>query len=67
MMIARRVYSFLFTESSGTELSIGCGQVWQDLILGLLLININGGETNMQINKHAIKLQVVESVRCDIC
>lgn len=50
MMIARRVYSFIFTESSGTELNIGCGQVWKDLILGLLLININGGG-----DKHANK------------
>ena len=48
MMIARRVYSFIFTESSGTELSIGCGQLWKDLILGL--ININGGG-----DKHANK------------
>lgn len=26
MMIARRVYSFIFTESSGTELSIDVGR-----------------------------------------
>lgn len=50
MRIARRVYSFIFTESSGTELSVGCGQVWKDLILGLLLININDGG-----DKHANK------------
>lgn len=43
MRIARRVSSFIFTESSGTELSVGYGQVWKDLILGLLLININDG------------------------